>query len=101
MKKATEEQVQEATQEIFFCRYLVIVPTDIKTGDKVLNLLESFLHVLTSKTGHDAEEVFKHGMLATLKYLVENLCFYEVQRVGKSQQCVVPGKGLVFEPQAM
>lgn len=79
----------------------MIVPTEIKTGDKVLNLLESSLHVLTCKSGHDAEEVFKHGMLATLKYLVENLCFYEVARQGKSQQSVVPGKDFVFEPQAM
>jgi hypothetical protein len=65
----------------------------------VLNLLEKFLLVLTSKTGSDSDEVFKHGMLATLKYLVENLCFYDVTRQSKSR--VVPGKGLTFEPQAM
>lgn len=78
LSKSSENQVQEATQEVFFCRYLVIVPTDIKTGDKVLNLLEKFLHILTSKQGTESEEVFKHGVLATLKYLVENLCFYDV-----------------------
>ena len=53
-------------------------------GDKVLNLLEKFLHVLSSKSGSDADEVFKHGMLATLKYLVENLCFYDVAKQIKS-----------------
>jgi hypothetical protein len=78
LSKSSENQVQEATQEVFFCRYLVIVPTDIKTGDKVLNLLEKFLHILTSKQGTESEEVFKHGVLATLKYLVENFCFYDV-----------------------
>jgi hypothetical protein len=53
-------------------------------GDKVLNLLEKFLHVLSAKSGSDADEVFKHGMLATLKYLVENLCFYDVAKQIKS-----------------
>ena len=63
---------------------MVIVPTDIRMGDKVLNLLEKFLHVLSAKSGSDADEVFKHGMLATLKYLVENLCFYDVAKQIKS-----------------
>lgn len=91
----------EATQEIFFCRYLNIVPTDIKMGDKVLNLLEKFLHVLNSKASNNAEEEFKHGMLATLKYLIENLCFYDVQKQNKTISLpanVVPAKGLKFEP---
>jgi hypothetical protein len=72
-------------------------------GDKVLNLLEKFLHVISAKSGSDADEVFKHGMLATLKYLVENLCFYDVAKQIKSASPVniVPAKGLSFEPQAM
>ena len=70
-------------------------------GDKVLNLLEKFLHVLNSKSSNTVDEEFKHGMLATLKYLIENLCFYDITKQNKTNgthENIVPAKGLKFEP---
>lgn len=42
-------------------------------ADKVLGLLEKFISMLGSDHANDD---FKLGLLATLKYLLESLCFY-------------------------
>ena len=42
-------------------------------ADKVLGLLEKFIQMLGADSCSDD---FKLGLLATLKYLLENLCFY-------------------------
>ena len=45
-------------------------------ADKVLSLLEKFLQLLTTD---NTNEDFKLGLLASLKYVVENLCFYQIE----------------------
>ena len=70
-------------------------------GDKILNLLEKFVHNLTLKSSNSADEEFKHGLLATLKYLIESFCFYDTQKQNKTYggpANYVPAKGLKFEP---
>lgn len=49
-------------------------------ADKVLGLLEKFIQMLASE--HCSDD-FKLGLLATLKYLVENLCFYDTASTGE------------------
>ena len=73
-KKFKQDELDIFVQEIYFCRYLVIAPIDIKMADKVLSLLEKFLQLLQSESTNDE---FKQGLLASLKYLVENLCFHQ------------------------
>jgi len=70
----SEAQLDIAMQEIYFCRYLSIAPTDFDMGAKVLELLEAFQQLLNSKNTNDE---LKLSLLATLKYLVGTLCFYE------------------------
>lgn len=72
-KKTKKDDLDIFVQEIYFCRYLVIAPIDMKMADRVLSLLEKFLQLLQSEATNDE---FKLGLLASLKYMVENLCFY-------------------------
>jgi len=69
----TDEAKEVFIQEIYFARYLAITPENVNMADKVLGLLEKFIQMLSSE--HCSDD-FKLGLLATLKYLVENLCFY-------------------------
>jgi hypothetical protein len=75
-RKCSKDETDTFIKEIYFCRYLVIAPTDIKMADKVLSLLEKFLQLLTTD---NTNEDFKLGLLASLKYVVENLCFYQIE----------------------
>ena len=65
-------------------------------ADKVLVLLEKFIQMLGSE--HCSDD-FKLGLLATLKYLVENLCFYDSEVCGKRN--ILPLRGCAFDPNSM
>ena len=83
-------------QEIYFGRYLVITPENVNMADKVLGLLEKFIQMLGSD--HCSDD-FKLGLLAALKYLLENLCFYQSEVCGR--QNILPLRGSSFDPNAM
>ena len=61
-------------------------------ADKVLSLLEKLLQLLNSDNTNDD---FKLGLLASLKYVVENLCFYPTEIC--KQANIVPSKGIKYE----
>ena len=45
---------------------------------------------------------FKLGLFATLKYLVENLCFYDPHSgEGTGKRNTLPLRGTIFDPNAM
>ena len=95
--RAVSKEAKEVfIQEIYFGRYLIITPESVNMADKVLGLLEKFIQMLGSDTCNDD---FKLGLLATLKYLLENLCFYQSEICGR--QNVLPLRGTSFDPNAM
>ena len=51
-------------------------------ADKVLGLLEKFIQMLGADSCSDD---FKLGLLATLKYLLENLCYYQSEVCGRQK----------------
>ena len=71
---------EQYIQEIYFGRYLVLTPENVNMADKVLGLLEKFIQMLQTD---DCNDNFKLGLLATLKYLIENLCFYQSEVCGR------------------
>lgn len=75
---------------------MVITPENVNMADKVLGLLEKFIQMLGSEHCNDD---FKLGLLATLKYLLENLCFYNSEICGR--QNILPLRGCSFDPSAM
>ena len=63
-------------------------------ADKVLGLLD-----IQMFGAHLCSDDFELGLLATLKYLLENLCFYQSEVCGR--QNILPLRGTAFDPNAM
>jgi len=53
-------------QQIYFSRFLYIVPSDLKMGSKVLTLLDTYLQMLQST----ASSKFKEVLIVSLRNLM-------------------------------